>query len=194
MQSGEETEWEWDTQEECIVALNKKHNLVDVSCGSDKENAGERRALNIRTVCRNITNGNIGKTALSKGKTLEIPRKFLELVALHSSMSQVSVTGKLNSSQLRAVMEASTIGTVHEDSWNTNFLCMAVSKEHADTMIPVGVQQSDDIRWMWCTFQKINKWCTNFKVSQCNDNYHFNHHSPLVSFLSEHRHRVQLRF
>jgi hypothetical protein len=98
-------------------SINAKYGLS----AADKENKSERQALVLKTVRRNIIKGNVGTDALSKGKTPQISRDWLKLIAVHANMCQVGATGELNSRAIIGVMNASAKDTVHEDTYNTDY-------------------------------------------------------------------------
>jgi hypothetical protein len=83
------------TMQAAIDSINTKYGLS----AADKENKSERQALVLKTVRRNIAKGNVGTDALSKGKTPQISRDWLKLIAVHANMCQVGATGELNVAQ-----------------------------------------------------------------------------------------------
>ena len=148
------------TQQQYLDQLNRKYQLD----GQGQEGSREKKKLTITTVYRAVRNGTVGSSPKKKGRNATISRDFLKLVALHVNMEQVGPRGELDSAAIHAVMLAATLGTVHEDRYNQKYAWETCRRENADILIPTGVVQSEDIRWMWVTWEKLNQWFTDYRV------------------------------
>jgi hypothetical protein len=95
------------TQQQVIDDLNLEFGLD----GEGKESSHEKKMLLLRTVGRAISNGRVVLSPLAKGKSAEISREWVELVAIHINMCQVSTVGEADVAEIKATMQASVIGT-----------------------------------------------------------------------------------
>jgi hypothetical protein len=98
----QETIKETRTQQQVIDDLNLEFGLD----GEGKENSREKKMLVLRTVRRAISNGHVGLSPLAKGKSAEISREWVELVATHINMRQVSTVGEADVAEIKATMQA----------------------------------------------------------------------------------------
>jgi hypothetical protein len=55
---------------------------------------------------------------LAKGKSAEISREWVELVAIHINMCQVSTVGEADVAEIKATMQTSVIGTDYEAKYS----------------------------------------------------------------------------
>ena len=149
------------TYEQVIVEVNRKWSLD----GEGKEKTRKKNVVALSTVTKAIRAGEVGTSPHKKGHKAKIDRDFLRLVALHMNMEQVGTRGELDAQEIVAVMLAACLGTVHEDKFNTKYAWETCRRENADILIPTGVKEIEDIRWQWVTYEKLDQWFTDKRVS-----------------------------
>ena len=89
-----------------VVHLNEKYNL------------NGKRKLSVTTLYRAIRLGKIGQSSPSKrGPTPKIPNILLDVVASHSEVSQVGNGGELRGRDIKRIMGAAVLGTLHENKF-----------------------------------------------------------------------------
>lgn len=148
------------TQQQIVDYLNHKWNLD----GEGKEDSREKEMLTVRTVRRAVEQGRIGTSPQKKGAKPKISRDFLRLVALHANMEQVGPRGEMNASEIKGVLVGSVLETEHENQFNYDWAWEECRRLNADILIPTGVKQAEDIRWIWVTYEKLNQYLTDKKV------------------------------
>jgi hypothetical protein len=144
-----------------VDKANEKYNLD----GEGKENSREQKRVSLSTALRQIEKGQAGKSPAKKGRKKRISRNLLRLVAIHANMEQVGPRGEMDSHEIKAVMQASMLDTPLDGSFNLEYAWEQCRKENADILIPTGIVQSKDIRWKWVTWQNINQYMDDLKVS-----------------------------
>lgn len=149
------------SQQSIIDELNDDYKLT----GLDKENTREKKRLSLTTVKRYVKLGLVNSTPLKKGKTPEISRNWMELIAVHINICQVSTIGELDIHTMKATMAASLLGTEWEDAFNMDYAWETIRREHAKTLIPAGRRAADDIRWHWVTYGNVAQFFEDVKVS-----------------------------
>ena len=148
-------------QQYFVDQANKKYNLD----GEGKENSREQKRIALSTVLRYIEKGRVGKSPAKKGRQQSISRNLLRLVALHANMEQVGPRGEMDSNEIKAMMQASTLDTALDGTYNLEYAWEQCRKENAEILIPTGAVQSEDIRWKWVTWEKLNQSFCDMKVS-----------------------------
>ena len=147
------------TYQDIVDKYNKQFNLD----GHGRENSREKRKLNVSTLAKSVDKGMIGCSPKKKGRKEKIDRDFVRLVALHANMEQVGVSGEKNSADLKAIVEASILGTEHEGTFNVNYFWETVQCAHANIMVPQCTIVSKDIRWQWVTHENLDLWLLDMK-------------------------------
>jgi hypothetical protein len=148
------------SQQAIIDDLNEEYRLT----GVNKENSWEKNMLSLATVKRYVSQGLIDTTPLKKGKTPEISRNWMKLVAVHINMCQVLTVGESDIGTIKATMAASLIGTEWEGEFKMEYAWETIWHEHAETLVPAGHRAADDIRWHWVTHGKIEQFFDDIKV------------------------------
>ena len=119
----------------------------------------------VRLIRHLISSGTIGTTPSKRGNKPKISRNFLKLVGLHINMEQVDVHGEMSKNQIKATLTAATLDTPHQGGFSDKYVWQEVCRLFADVLVPTGIVQSEDIRWMWVTYEKMRQWYQDHKVT-----------------------------
>ena len=130
--------------------LNKAYNLD-----------GKKR-LARSTVYQANNDGLTGTSPRKKGPPPKIPHKLLQMVALHAEVCQVG-NGELRGKDLRRLIGASKVGTVHADSYKVNSVWRKVTREFPESLQAATKIAVEDARAQWTTYDNLNQWFDDVK-------------------------------
>jgi hypothetical protein len=89
--------------DEIILRLNSDHGLTYT-----------KKKLAKSTVYRAVAKGNAGQSPKKKGPSSEIPQVLVQVVAVHSEMSQLG-EGELRGREIKRLIGAAVLGTEFDD-------------------------------------------------------------------------------
>eukprot|EP00956_Cyclotella_meneghiniana_P019141 scaffold32561_cov32-Cyclotella_meneghiniana.AAC.2 len=135
--------------------------------GGGKENSREKNMLAVSTLRRAVKDGNFGVSPKKKGRSARVSRNWMELVAVHINVTQVSTVGEADIATIKATIRASVMGTEHDGSFNLTHAWREIRRLNADTLVPSGHLGAEDIRWSWCTLDNIKQHQDHYIAALC---------------------------
>ena len=129
--------------------LNLKYNL-------------DKKRLARSTIYYAIKDGLEGQSPKPKGPAPKIPNDFVEMVATHSQLSQVS-DGELRGRDICRMIGASIVGTQYENSFTVESVWRKVRKEYPDAVQAGPKVSIDDARAQWTTHDNLSQWFDDAK-------------------------------
>lgn len=142
-----------ETANETIHRLNVKHGFTN-----------EAKKLVKSTVYSAIANGNAGKSPKKKGPPTKIPSELLQVVAVHSEVSQVSASGELRGRDIKRLIGAATLGTEFEGQFTVESVWRKVRCEYPEKLQAANKLSVDDARAQWTTHQNLQQWFDDAKL------------------------------
>jgi hypothetical protein len=125
-------------------------------------NLDGKKRLAQSTVYQANKDGLTGTSPRKKGPPPKIPHKLLQMVALHAEVCQIG-DGELRGKDLRRLIGASKVGTVHADSYKVNSVWRKVTREFPESLQAATKIAVEDARAQWTTYDNLNQWFDDVK-------------------------------
>ena len=140
-----------------VVHLNEKYNL------------NGKRKLSVTTLYRAIRLGKIGQSSPSKrGPTPKIPTILLDVVASHSEVSQVGNGGELRGRDIKRIMGAAVLGTIHENKFAIESAWKKLRTQHPERIQAGTKVTMEEARSKWTTVNNLEQWFDDAKADSVN--------------------------
>ena len=140
-----------------VVHLNEKYNL------------NGKRKLSVTTLYRAIRLGKTGQSSPSKrGPTPKIPNILLDVVASHSEVSQVGNGGELRGRDIKRIMGAAVLGTLHENKFVLESAWKKLRTKYPERIQAGTKVTMEEARSKWTTVNNLEQWFDDAKADLIN--------------------------
>ena len=106
--------------------------------------------------------GMAGQSPPKIGPPTKVPAVFLEVLSAHVEVAQVS-DGELKGTDIKRLINASTIGSVYDGSFNTNYVWRKLRKDYPQSLQAGKKTSVEDARAQWTTHENLSQWFDDVK-------------------------------